>query len=303
MTWSTRLGRFAAWLATLVGRPRDSVAAVATLTERLAGADVATRWRATARVVFPELRLAGRTKDDSVNPLQAYAERCQDGPRPFKWLHYFDLYHRHLQKFVGRPVTVVEIGVYKGASLSMWKHYFGRDCRVHGVDIRPECRAYEDDQTSIHIGDQADRDFWRRFKALVPSVDVLIDDGGHRPIEQIVTLEEMLPHLNAGGVYICEDVVYLHNPFAAFGHALADELNAVPVTPPRERHFAATPFQAAIDSVHFYPFVVVVEKRTARLPRLETLDPEPRSSGDQPAGTINRDHDHPLDGVWPRYHW
>jgi hypothetical protein len=47
--------------------------------------------------------------------------------------------------------------------------------------------------TSIHIGDQGDREFWRAFRERVPPVDVLIDDGGHQPEQQIVTLEEMLP--------------------------------------------------------------------------------------------------------------
>ena len=110
-----------------------------------------------------------------------------------KWLHYFDLYHRHLQKFIDRPVTVVEVGVYSGGSMPMWRHYFGEHCRVHGVDIQEECKMYEDAHTTIHIGDQADRAFWKRFRESVPAVDVLIDDGGHQPEQQMVTLEEMLP--------------------------------------------------------------------------------------------------------------
>jgi hypothetical protein len=57
----------------------------------------------------------------------------------------------------------------------------------------------------IFIGDEEDRKFWRRFKAEVPAVDIVIDDGGHQTQQQVVTLEELLPHLRPGGVYICED--------------------------------------------------------------------------------------------------
>ena len=38
--------------------------------------------------------------------------------------------------------------------------------------------------------------------------------AGHTPEQQIVTLEEMLPHLRPGGVYLCEDVHGIHHDFA-----------------------------------------------------------------------------------------
>jgi hypothetical protein len=181
-------------------------------------------------------------------------------------MHYFELYHRHLRKFVGRHVTVVEVGIYSGGSIPMWKQYFGEGCRVHGVDIQDACKAYEDSQTTIHIGDQADRVFWKRFRETVPTVDVFIDDGGHEPEQQMVTLEEMLPHLSPGGIYICEDIHGVRNRFAMFAHSIADELNAFSRVLDHQLASASTPFQAAIDSVHMYPFAVVIEKRASSLP-------------------------------------
>ena len=38
----------------------------------------------------------------------------------FKWHHYFDVYERHLARFRGSPVRVLEIGVKNGGSLSLW---------------------------------------------------------------------------------------------------------------------------------------------------------------------------------------
>ena len=71
----------------------------------------------------------------------------------------------------------------------------------------------------------------------------------------MVTLEEMLPHLKAGGVYVCEDVHGIRNSFSEFAHALGDGLNAV-----SPDGVSRTPFQSTVSSVHFYPFMVVIEK-------------------------------------------
>jgi hypothetical protein len=96
-------------------------------------------------------------------------------------------------------------------------------------------------------------------------VDVLIDDGGHQPEQQMVTLEEMLPHLRPGGVYLCEDVHGIGNPFAAFAHSLADALNVFAPAQQQSLVSAPTMFQAAVNSVHLYPFLVVIEKRDSAL--------------------------------------
>jgi hypothetical protein len=230
------------------------------------GADVARQWEANSNSHQPlESCAAVGGQDESPNPLRTYFDAIKEGPGVWKWLHYFELYHRHLQKFVGRPVTVVEVGVYSGGSMLMWRHYFGHDCRVHGVDIQEECKVYEGSHTTIHIGDQADRAFWKRFRESVPAVDVLIDDGGHQPEQQMVTLEEMLHHLRPGGVYICEDLYGIGSQFAKFAHSLADQLNARAPVAQQELASTPTPFQAAVNSVHLYPFVVVIEKRVSTL--------------------------------------
>ena len=158
------------------------------------------------------------------NPRLLYFESHKTGRGIWKWRHYFDIYHRHFAKFVGREVHIAEIGVYSGGSLNMWKAYFGPRCHVYGVDIEPACKTYEGDRVKILIGDQADRGFWKSFREQVPTLDILVDDGGHAPEQQIVTLEEILPHLRPGGVYFCEDVTWVHNRFAAYVAGLAENL-------------------------------------------------------------------------------
>jgi hypothetical protein len=97
-----------------------------------------------------------------VNPLRDYFDANQVGPGIWKWKHYFDAYHRHVAKYVGDPVHIVEIGVYSCGSLPMWRTYFGPDAFVYGVDIDPACRVHPGERVAVFIGDQADRSFWFR---------------------------------------------------------------------------------------------------------------------------------------------
>jgi hypothetical protein len=97
---------------------------------------------------------------------------------------------------------LLEIGVYSGGSLEMWRKYFGPRCQINGVDVEPNTKQYEDESTRVLIGDQSDRSFWRTFRSEIRAVDVVIDDGGHAPNQQRVTMEELLPHIRPGGVFI-----------------------------------------------------------------------------------------------------
>jgi hypothetical protein len=137
------------------------------------------------------------------NPLLDYFNAHTEGPGLWKWLHYFDIYHRHFQRFVGQKINIVEIGIYSGGSLGMWRSYFGPQSHIYGIDVEPACISYQTEGIDVLIGDQADRNFWKEFRKKVPEIHVLIDDGGHSAEQQCVTLEEMLPHIQPGGGSIC----------------------------------------------------------------------------------------------------
>lgn len=204
---------------------------------------------------------------DSPNPLRAFFDSRRDGRGIWKWEHYFDIYHRHFSRFIGREVHVLEIGIYSGGSLEMWRNYFGPKSRIYGVDIQPECKCYENEFTKIFTGDQGDREFWKTFKEKVPFLDILIDDGGHQTEQQIVTLEEMLPHLRPGGIFLCEDIHGKNNGFAAYMHGIANHLN-MHIYSKAGPGFAPTDFQRDIQSAHFYPYVAVLEKNRSPLEHL-----------------------------------
>ena len=217
-------------------------------------------------------RLLRRGGDASArNRLEAFFDAHATGPGIWKWRHYFEIYDRHFRQFRNTEVHILEIGVYSGGSFEMWRDYFGPKARLYGVDIAPECKVYEGGPVKIFIGDQADRGFWRDFRDQVPVLDIVIDDGGHLPVQQVVSLEELLPHLRPGGVYLCEDIAWdgMHG-FASYVHGLAHRLNnsaaLVENEGDAERRLVCspTPVQQAVAAVHLYPFVTVIERgRTA----------------------------------------
>jgi len=218
----------------------------------------------------PEQKSKPRFHD--ANPLKRYFLEHHEGPGIWKWMHYFDIYQKHFSKFVGREVHVVEIGIYSGGSLPMWRQYFGDHSHIYGVDIEEACRSYESDRIKVMIGDQADRSFWAEFKKAVPIIDIVIDDGGHLAEQQLVTMEELLPHLSPGGVYLCEDITTVNNRFAAYLQGLSNNLNSASWcslddgTPGIAS--VTSPFQNAIGSIHFYPFVAVIEKNEQTVSKL-----------------------------------
>jgi cephalosporin hydroxylase len=210
------------------------------------------------------------------NPLEKYF-RSNKKRLINKWLHYFDIYHRHFERFRGKPITVVEFGVSQGGSLQMWRSYFGRKARIYGVDIDPRCADLGGRRTKVFIGDQADREFLRSIAAEVGPIDVLIDDGGHRMRQQIATFEELYPHVKEGGVFLVEDMHTSYwkgfgggyrrpGTFMEYAKGLTDQLNA---WHSREDGFEVDEFTRTTKSMHFYDSIVVFEKGAVAKPTAE----------------------------------
>ncbi len=123
-----------------------------------------------------------------------------------KWKHYFPAYERHFGRFVDRPVTFLEIGCGEGGSLQLWKRYFGPHARIVGVDIRPECVAFEEDQIAIRIGDQSDPAFLKTLIDEFGSFDVILDDGSHVMTHIGASFAYLYPRMSSTGVYMVEDL-------------------------------------------------------------------------------------------------
>jgi len=203
------------------------------------------------------------------NPLYEYFLGNQ-GRLIHKWRHYFEIYHRHFQRFRGQSPVVAEIGVFGGGSLQMWHHYFGPGTRVVGIDVDPRCKRFEDESTTILIGDQADPVFLAEVRRQVPRIDILIDDGGHLMHQQIMTLQELYLHIQPNGVYLCEDMHTSLFPsyaggyrrrgtFLEYSKGLVDNLYAWYSA--EQDQLAVNVFTLSTFALHFYDSVLVIEKR------------------------------------------
>lgn len=125
--------------------------------------------------------------------------RHHTGRRVDKWRHYFDIYDRHFDRFRGKAVRVLEIGIDHGGSLQIWKKYFGDGARIVGLDIDPGCAMYAEDQIEIRIGNQSDVALLKDLG----SFDIVIDDGSHRLQDQLASFEALWPGTRS--VYLIED--------------------------------------------------------------------------------------------------
>ena len=129
-----------------------------------------------------------------------------ESPHPTtKHSSYFPVYDEIFEKYIGKKITFVEVGVFGGGSLFMWRNFFGKQARIIGIELNPEAKKWEKDGFEIFIGAQSDTDFWTDFYKQVGEVDILLDDGGHTYIQQIVTAEYALHNIKDGGVLVVED--------------------------------------------------------------------------------------------------
>ncbi len=214
--------------------------------------------------------------EKQVSDLEIYF-RNNDSKLIHKWNHYFDVYDRYFSQFRGREVVILEIGVWHGGSLQMWKHYFGDKAKIYGVDVNPRCKELEEENVNILIGSQTDKIFLKEVKEKIPPVDILIDDGGHTMSQQIVTFEELFGHVKDGGVYLCEDLHTSYwlrwggghkrrGTFIEYSKNFIDYLNAY-----HSRQSSLKPdyFTKNVKGIHYYDSMIVIEKQQREEPFTE----------------------------------
>jgi hypothetical protein len=211
-----------------------------------------------------------------MNDLERYF-RQNDKRLIDKWVHYFDIYDRHFSRFRGREITILEIGVYQGGSLQMWKEYFGAKAKIYGIDINPQCKMLEEENITIFTGSQSDRTFLRTIRKVLPKIDILIDDGGHTMQQQIVSFEELFGHVSDGGVYLCEDLHTSYwlkdggghkraGTFIEYSKNFIDELNAFHS---EQKRLRVNDFTTSVGSIHYYDSMLVIEKQKRGKPYTE----------------------------------
>lgn len=209
-----------------------------------------------------------------MNDLEGFF-RSNQGNVIQKWSNYFDVYENHFSRFKGKDIVLLEIGVSEGGSLAMWQSYFGKNSRIIGIDINPECKRFERDNIQVFVGSQGDKNFLEKLKSEIPPIDILIDDGGHEMKQQILTFNCLFQHVKKNGIYLCEDCHTSYWPeygggyrrrgtFIEFAKAKIDLLHS---WHSKEKGLRVTEETKTIKSIHFYDSIVVFEKGEVKAPQ------------------------------------
>jgi predicted O-methyltransferase YrrM len=120
---------------------------------------------------------------------------------------YTEEYDELFAQWRDKPVKLLEIGAYYGASTIAWDKYFPKgDITV--VDIEPRTALeniqgrIDPDRTRIIIADA----YSKEFIDSVGNFDIVNDDGPHDKESMIACAKLYFPKLNPGGVIVIEDI-------------------------------------------------------------------------------------------------
>jgi len=207
-----------------------------------------------------------------------------------KWHHYFDIYTKYFERYRDRPITMLEIGVFRGGSLRMWKEYFHRDSTIVGIDVDKSCQAHEiaDQNVFVRIGSQADPTFLAKVNGEFGPFDIILDDGSHKTHHQIISFGALFRSaLKDDGCYMVEDVhtnywiKHVDSPetFIDLSKQMVDMLHE-PYFDRKETDFRhehpdalkeldLSYLSANLDGISFHDSIVVFDKKKRSLPKSE----------------------------------
>lgn len=197
---------------------------------------------------------------------------------------YFQVYESTLADLVARDIKILELGVYWGASLLVWREYFRRAIIV-GLDVKPvpEKLSKLVSTGRLHYiqGDQSDRAALDKAVELTGGTgfDIIIDDASHIGALSRASFSHLFGNgLKPGGYYFIEDYgtgymgsfpdggaftepatdeprIFPSHHFGMVGwmKQLVDDMHRSAIMPNR-------PSPYAIASVTFWPSIALVRK-------------------------------------------
>lgn len=170
------------------------------------------------------------------------------------WAHrYTPLYDKFLNDKRYTFRKVLEIGVQRGASLLLWKSCFPK-AHVYGVDrdITKAHMAKHVKGITLLQGLQEDKQFITKVSEH-GNFDLIVDDAGHRTIQQKTAFIILWEKLNPGGFYVIEDIYtsYYRDEYNKNGSMVNELKNLVD----------KLVFGLDVASIHFYYGICFIEKR------------------------------------------
>ena len=119
--------------------------------------------------------------------------------------NYLQLYGRLLNNLREIESTILEIGVFEGASTRMWRDFLPF-AKIVGMDLTKRPGIDFGEGVNIEIADQSNIEHLLRIGQTHGPFDLIVDDGSHIWDHQITTLRYLFPFVKRGGFYIVEDI-------------------------------------------------------------------------------------------------
>lgn len=124
--------------------------------------------------------------------------------RPTDKASYLADYAELFSGLTDQPVKLLEIGVYRGGSLELWKETFPLGSKIYGIDNRGFRADLGKDITLFH-GEQDDLEFLRAVVNRTGQLDIIIDDAAHIGAKAKKSFWFLFDYLKLGGKYVIED--------------------------------------------------------------------------------------------------
>ena len=153
------------------------------------------------------------------NPLSELAQKYGSDKCPEIKHNYTPFYYEFLKDKDIKKIVEVGVGdademawsgvpnYVTGASVHMWSDFFP-EAKVFGMDIKPNC-VFEEGNIKTIQGNHNDRDALLNLVFTSGTdVDLVIEDGSHRPADQVFVCKTLMPLLDDNVIYIIEDVAH-----------------------------------------------------------------------------------------------
>jgi hypothetical protein len=138
---------------------------------------------------------------------------------------YLDIYAPLFDPIQDTVKNVLEIGVYYGDSISLWRDYFF-NANVYGIDINDP--PYEPMSRTFFLkGDAYNLEFIQRQGLNNKRFDIMIDDGPHTLTSMQFFASNYSQLLTSGGILVIEDIQYpewIPSIISSFPSALTPEV-------------------------------------------------------------------------------
>ncbi len=127
------------------------------------------------------------------------------GTDKFSTWNYTPTYFRWLEPRRDQVKVVLELGVYRGSSLRMWRDFFP-NALVFGLDNEAPCMVIGEPRIKTFCIDAYNPDALIPVLREIGPIDLFVDDALHTAGNQIPTFDRVWPFMAPGSVYAIEEV-------------------------------------------------------------------------------------------------